>query len=302
MIRASLLLALVAASAPAAADPVKAGVLVDEGNDAFAAGDFKTAVGKYTAAYRENSARSDAFCNMGISYFKLEDLPRAHLLLEQCVVRSSLELAFKDTATAVIAQIDQTLRAAKHTPVTFKVTPEGATVVIAEFGEESKFLGDRTVWLGFGTHHVTVRMDGWEPQTVEVVTSDQNRKEVQIILREKPRVIVPPRPVEPSKPSKLPALVATGVTAVALGVTVLAFARGRSAASAGELALDPKSLGDLEDDVSTWNTVLAIGGIATLAGGGVSSYLWYRATRSPSTTVEVTPTTGGAAVRFSGRF
>lgn len=299
MIRASLILALVAASAPAAADPAKADTLVNEGNEAAAAGDFKTAVVKYTAAYRENPSRIDAFCNMGISYFKLEELPRAHLLLQQCVARGSLDLSVSLNANAVIAQIDQTLREANHTPVTFKVTPEAATVVVAEFGEESRFIGDRTIWLKFGTHHVTVRIDGFAPATVEVLTSDQKPKQVPIVLE---RVVVPRRPVEPQKPSKLPAIVVTGVTAVALGVTVLAFSRGRTDANAAEFALDAQSLSDIEDEVSKWNTVLTIGGIATIAGAGVSGYLWYRATRSPSTTVEVKPTAGGAAVTFGGRF
>ncbi len=315
MIRASLLLfALVASVAPAAADPEKARKLAEEGNAAVGAGDFKTAATKYTEAYREDTTKIDVFCNIGISYFKIGELPRAHLLLQQCIARSSLGMTFKDTAKAVVDSIEQTLREGKHTPVTIKVNPDNTSVVVVEFGEESKFVGDRTLWLPFGPHQVIARVEGFEPQTISILAADQNPKEVPITLERIPPKVQVPRQRAPS-PSKLPPLLVTGGMAIALGVAILTSGRAKDEAEAASFASDlpgdpndpdapnpfDEFRADAQSEVDKWNRFTGIALGVAAAAGVVSGYLWYRALKTPPY-LEVTPTAGGATATFTHRF
>lgn len=313
MIRfASALVVLASASRAALADPAAADRLAAEASAAASASDYKTAAAKFAAAYQEDP-RAELFCNIGISYFKADELPRAHLLLQLCVERSALDLAFKDNAKAVVASIEQSLRAEKHTPVTIHVAPENATLAIREFGPESRFVGTRTIWLAFGTHHVEARLEGYVDRAVPVVTADPNPRRVEIRL-EKPAsdptptptptpAPSPEQPRTPDRPSKLVPIATTTITVAAIVVAFVAQEKADAAAFRSQFAIDDTAIDEDEDEVSTWNTVFGTTTALAVVGAAASGYLWYRALRSPSTTrVEVTPTAGGAAAVFTTRF
>jgi hypothetical protein len=306
VIRLALAVVAVAVAAgDAVADRAASDRLAAEADAAAAANDYKTAATKFAAAYQEDPTRTDVFCNVGISYYKAGELPRAHLLLEQCVARSARDLAFKDTAKAVVAAIEQILRAEKHTPVTIRVTPENATVTIVEFGPESSFVGARTVWLPFGTHRIEVRLEGYKDLTTTVETSDQNPKSVELTV-EKAASTPPPRPPKrpegPQQPSKLLPIATSVVTAAAIVVAVVAIGKASAAADRSVFAIEPEALADDKSEVSMWNTVTGVSGAVAVIGAAASTYLWVRATRPVRTEIDIKAGATGAAVMFRRRF
>lgn len=104
------------------------------------------------------------------------------------------------------------------------------------------------------------------------------------------------------RPSKVPAIVATGITAVVLGVAVVAFKIAHSTADDAPFAIDAAAFEDDKQKISRWNTVMGVTGATAVAGAAVSTYLWVRATRSTKTRLEVAPTGGGAKVSLGLRF
>jgi hypothetical protein len=104
--------------------------------------------------------------------------------------------------------------------------------------------------------------------------------------------------------SKTPAIVATAVTgAVAIG-GVGAYLRARKLVDEAETfqGTDEVAFEQKTDKARTWLWISRGLGAVAIAGAGVSGYLWYRATRSTTTTVEVAPTGNGASVTVGGRF
>ena len=300
MIRVALLLACLAA-APAAADPAASKRAAEAAVAAATAGDFKTAAVKFTEAYQEDPTDSDAFCNIGISYFKVGEAARAHLLLAQCLDRAALELEFKDKARAVLVSIEEQLRAGGHTPVTVRLSPPNAFVTVVAFGPESQFSGARTLWLPFGTHQVEVRADGYVTETLPVTATDQKPTTVELAIKPTPVVVPPPPPPK----TKLPAWPAIATTALVVGAGVFAvIARGKAhdAADRAPFAIDQAAADGVADDVDSWNLRFGIATGVAVAAAGVSGYLWYRALHTPNTRVEVTPTSGGAAATLTRRF
>lgn len=289
----------------AVADQATADRLVAEAEAAAAADDYKTAAAKFAEAYLHDPTRTDVYCNIGISYFKVggAELPRAHLLMQQCVTKSARDLAFKDKAKAVVEQIEQTLRAGGHTPVTIRaMDPAGATIVVREFGPESKFIGTNTVWLPFGTHHVDASSDGYKDTSITIETSTQEPKSVEIRL-DKQRPATPPvtPPPPPSAPTKLVPL-ATSVAAVGgVVLSIIAFRKAREAADRGPFALDPEALDGEQSEVTKWNVLTIAGGVVGV-GAGVASYFLWRRALATRTEIDIKPGGGGASVMVRGRF
>ncbi len=309
MIRVSLALICLALTVqPVRADTAAAEKLAADASTAAAAGNFKKAAETFALAFKEDPSRTDVFCNIGISYFKAGSLPRAHVLLSQCIERSSLDLAFKDNARSVITSIEETLRKENHAPITLRPDPKNAIVVIVPFGLESEFSGTRTVWLPFGPNQVEVRAEGFLTELFPVVISEQAPKTVELRLKPKPGVDVPP----PQKPGvtdsspfpKWPAIATSVLTVGAVLIAVISYRQAQDAAESGGFAVDVEAeeSSPFPYEVSKYNLMLGISGTTAIVAGAASGYLWYRATRSPSTSVEVQPTAGGAAVTFRGRF
>lgn len=290
-------------TARAAADPATAKKLTADAIAAVQAGDYKTAAETFAHAYREDPADSSAFCNIGISYFKLGEAPRAHLLLSQCVDRTELDLAFKDQARAVLGMLDEQLRAAGHTPVTIRTTPLNAIVTVRAFGPESAFPGGRTLWLPFGSHEVEIRAEGYVTETRSIRATDQRPTSVELAIQPVPRVRETPAAPPPVRRGSIwPAIATSGVTVAAGVVALLSFQKAHAAADRGNFAVDQEAADTVADEVSRWNTVFGVSTAVAIVGAGVSGYLWYRATRTQTVELTAAPTETGAAVWLRGQF
>jgi hypothetical protein len=307
VIRASFAV-LLAATSSAAADPAAADKSAAEAVALDERGDFRGAAEKFAEAHRADPQRLNLFCNIGISYYKAQDFPRAHLLLGRCLERSAPDPKFVDAARAALTSVETTLRAGGHTPVTVNVVPTATSVTIPELFPGEAFVGPRVIWLPFGTFHLAAHAEGYRDETVEVVTSTQAPKTVELALQrpvitqdviERPPLSAP-APPPPERRSKVPALVATGGTLVAATLAGVAFFKGRARAEFARTALDDEAFAEDEQAVSTWNTTLGITGSLAIVGAGLSGFLWYRAYSAPR--VEVNASGSGASVSLRGRF
>ena len=301
MIRGALAIALLLATSHAAADPRAAEALAADAERLAKANDFRGAALKFAAAAKEDPTRADLFCNIGISFYKAADHAPAHLFLARCLELSVLDAGFVEAARAAQASVDAAVRASDHAPVRIKVTPP-ASVKIVEFGIDEAFVGDRVVWLPFGTFHVTARADGFVEQTVEVVTTSKDAKEVSITLdRAGAAEPVAPLPKpRPQRGTKLPAILSTVGTAAAIGVAVFAVGKANAAADLSATALDNETFADDKSSVDRWNTAFAVSGSLAVVGTAATAYLWYRAFK---TNVDIKAGLGGGvAVMYRGRF
>jgi hypothetical protein len=333
MSRAAVLVGtmLVAVSA-ARADPQAANRAAAEADALARAKDFRGAAAKFREAYAADP-RPDFMCNVGVAYHKAQELPRAQLFLSRCLERgSALDGKFIDVVRATLARLEATLKAGSYTPVDVVVEPRFATVSIDAFAPDETFDGGRTLWLAFASYRVTVRADGYRPQTVEVTAKDRAILPVRVAL-EREVVVEPPRepdsgvkpaqPAEdtartgtgagdqpppsapaPSRPSMVPAIAAS---AGAVVFAALAFyARGQAAdhADLAAFALHEEVYDSEADSVRTWNTVFGVGLAVAGASALASGYLWFRVLRAPSTTVSprVEVTGERASITLGGVF
>src|SRR4029079_208300 len=168
--RAVLVIAtLVAVEASGRAQPAVANRAAAEADQRALAKDYLGAAAKFREAYAADP-RPDLICNVGVAYHKAQELPRAQLFLSRCLERgSALRGSFIDVVRATMSRLEAQLKAGKFTPVDVVVEPRFAPIAIDAFAADEGFEGGRTVWLAFGTYHVTVRADGYAPRTVEVV-------------------------------------------------------------------------------------------------------------------------------------
>jgi hypothetical protein len=296
-------LALVVASATSAfADPQTADKHAAEATRLVQAGDLKGAAVEFAKAAAEDPSRPELFCNVGISFYRAQDHARAHLWLARCLDLSALDVGFVENARAALTATEAAIRETDHTPVTFTMKP-AASVHIAEFQIAEAFVGNRVVWLPFGTHHVTARAPGFRDQTIEVKTDSKTPKTITIILEPdtgEPIKPPPPPPPKPARPTKLPAIMSTVGTVAAFGIAGYAFNRARTAADLAQTALDNETFAGDQSTVNRWNTTFAISGSLAVVGTAATAYLWYRAFR---TNVEIKPALGGGvAVMYRGRF
>jgi hypothetical protein len=308
--RGWIALAFVAlAAGTAAADPAAADQAAAEAGALAKAGKFRAAAEKFREAWHADKLRSELFCNIGISYYKAKDLVRAHLLLGLCLEQAALDPKVVDGVRAVIAPVENVLRAGGHTPVRIVVEPTATSVAIVELFPDEAFVGSRVVWLPLGTYHFTGHAEGYADATVEITATSSEPRTVTIALQRPAGSEVrdakiddrPPVRETAAPPSRLPAYVATGGAVVALGVATIAFVAGHSRADLAMSALDGDTLAADKDAVSRWNTTLVIAGSAAIATTALSGYLWYRALRSEPR-IEVHAGPGGAGVSFLGRF
>ena len=301
VIRGALAIALLLASSHAAADPKLAQTLADEADRLAKANDVRGAALKFEAAWKQDPANSNLFCNIGISFYKAADHAPAHLFLARCLEQSALAAATVQAVRAALDETEAAIRASNHQPVRFQITPP-ASVKIAELGIDEAFVGNRVVWLPFGTFHVTARADGFVEQTVEVVTNSKDPKDVSITLARAGAIdpVKPPPVPKPGRRSKVPAIVATVGTAAAFGVAFLARSRAGEAADLSATALDNETFAGDKSSVDRWNTTFAISGSLAVVGTAATTYLWYRVFK---TNVEIKAGLGGGvAVMYRGRF
>ena len=324
MLRVVLVVAMLFAITPGAhADRHQADLAAAEA-DALALGkDYLGAAAKLREAYAADP-RPELICNVGVAYHKAQELPRAQLYLGRCLERGSvLGDAFMATVRATLARLEAALKAGNYTPVDIVVDPRFATVAIDAFAAGETFDGGRTVWLPFGSYHVTVRAEGYRAQTVEVAAKDHAIVTVDVVLIREPVVAAPDRPpaappvalpTGPAAPvdtapaprgSSLVLPLCATVATVGLAVVALyAHSQASDHADRAGLAVSRVAYDAEGDSTRTWNTIfgvdLAFTGVAALASG----YLWVRFVRSPASTItpRIEASGQGAAILFDGRF
>src|SRR5438874_5540734 len=99
----------IALAGRAGADPAKADALAADANTAVRAGDFAGAAAKFRAAYAEDP-RPELVCNVGVAYYKANDLVRAHHYLSTChATGEQLDAKFMANVEAVIGAVEAEL-------------------------------------------------------------------------------------------------------------------------------------------------------------------------------------------------
>lgn len=292
------------AVAEAAPDAARADALAAEAEALAKAGDFVGAAGKFRDAHAADP-RPELLCNVGVAFHKARDLPRAQLYLGQCLTRGgSLDPGFLAAVRAVFAAVEDQLRAGEFAPVDVSPEPSGAAFTVSAFSEGDTLVGARLVWLPFGHHTLHVTADGYRPFDVVLDVGTRDHRAIRPRLLRVATVVEPPPPpvIQPVRRTPRPALIASGAT-VAIGITAGALyllARG-AARDAGAADIDQPTYRDRVDTARAYQHASWVA--AGLAGVGAvaSGYLWYRALRAPAA-VEVAPTAGGVALRWSGGF
>lgn len=309
MIRVAVVVVVALAGVRAEASPAKADELAEAASALAANNQHAEAAAKFAEAAREDPSRPEFVCNVGISYYKADQPARAHLLLKLCSDRTALPAAQASALPPVIASIEDTLRAGGHAQVALRVKPSTSTANVVEWGSEATFIGDRLVWLPQGVFHVTARSEGYVDREVTVKIDGTTKQELEILLeRPKPGDVVKPPPRPPvtttssSRPSMLPPIATSAVLVGGVVLAVIASGKASENADRSPFALTDEAFQESKDEVSKWNTVTGVGIAAAVVGAGASAFLWYRVLKHKDAPVEITPTAGGAAVTFGGRF
>jgi hypothetical protein len=289
-------------------------------------GDFVGAAGKYKLAY-EQDPRPELICNVGVAYYKAKELPRAQLFLNRCLERgTALDAKFVASVRKVLEAVETALRGGAFTPVDIVVEPASATVVVHAFGSDEGFIGSRVVWLARGKQTLVAKAEGYVEQSVDIDAQGRERQPVKITLQRTPapepqagsgsadtgsaappagggsavvtEPVPPAPPIHYERPSKVPAIVATGVSVAALAVAIVSFQRAHDKAEVAQFALGPDAYEGDKSTVGTWNTVMVTGVVVSVASAGLAGYLWSRAFRSPSLEMQAT----GSSIAISGRW
>jgi hypothetical protein len=320
---------IVAAAAVARADPQTATRLAAEADALALAKDYVGAAAKFREAYAADP-RPELICNVGVAYLRAKELPRAQLFLSRCLERgSALKGKFIDDVRATMSRLEASLKAGRYTPVDVVVEPRFATVAIDAFAPDEAFEGGRTLWLAFGTYHVTVRADGYAPRTVELNAGNGALLPLRVTLERE--VIVPPkrepepaekapppggvvgpttgeieRPPAPApshRPSMLPAIAATAATVVAASFAIIARLKAGDHADRARFALDTDNFDSEADATQRWNTFFGVGVAVAGASAVASGYFWYRVVKAPpSTAARVEVSRHGASITLGGQF
>lgn len=308
----------------ARADRAGADRLSDEANALAANKDFTGAAAKFRAAYVEDP-RGDLLCNVGIAYQRAKLWPRAQMYLSQCLVRgASVDRAVLDSVRVLLTSVEDKLRAGDFTPVDIVVAPGGASVAIDGFDPEDAFIGSRLVWLPFGSHAITIAMEGYtaETRTVDAVTHDTRTVKVELAKAapvdtpkpppvdtpkpppERPLVHPPPPPPPVHRSLAIP-LGTTAGAAVLGGVAIVELLAAQSNADdANQLAktaLDPVAYQSKVDAAHRDRLIAVTTGVCGGLAAGAAVYLWVRYVKTPSR-LEVATHPGGATLSVSGRF
>jgi len=299
-------------------------------------GDFVGAAGKFKLAYARDP-KPATICNVGVAYYKAKQLARAQLFLNRCLERgTALQQTFVDQVRTVLTSIEQTLRAGDFTPVDITVEPGGASVSVVEYGDDEAFIGARVLWLPFGPHKLTARLDGYVEQTVEIDATGHDVKPIKISLVKVPDqtpetgsgsatstgsasnagsgsgsattidhagfTTVPA--AEVPRPSPVPAIAATSFAAIGVAMVIVGYKKAHDRAEYAQFAVSPEVFERDKDAIKTWNTVIVTGFGVGVVGAAAAGYLWSRFLRAPSPShVEVEPATGGGVVMsLSGRW
>ncbi len=297
---------VLAITRPAMADPNDADRRADEGKALAAQGKFHEAA----VAFREGYAiepRPQLICNVGISYYKANELPRAAYYLEKCrEIGGQLDAAFLDNVDKVLAAVRQVLASGGFASITIAVEPPTAATTIVGGPYDEPIVGSRTVWVPPGTYTVKVRATGFRDFSDQLQAAEHGSLAIRTKLEPEPKIIVddphtspaPPPPVPrppPDSPSAWPAL-ATSIGAAAAGVlAAIAFAHANTENDLAAKTTDHRTYQDLRANTLTYEHISWFAGGLAGASAIASGFLWYRAWH-------VEPTQSGAVISLAGKF
>ncbi len=310
----------------ASASPEQGKALADEAAKLAAANQMVAAAAKFREAYASDP-RPEYVCNVGVAYLKAPDLPRAQRYLSDCTqLGASLSKDFLASVRKVMETVEAKLVAGNYTPVDLFVEPVQATILVeGAVPFDEPIVGSRRAWFPYGSYKLVVHAEGYTDKVVELAAKDHAAVRLATKLDrpteappfEKPPIEKPPnerppigqlpgeKPIAPppeGPPSKLPAITATAGTGVAAVAGVVLFVMAKNKRDKANETTVEMGFDQLEQDMESRLLGARIAGGVAIVGAGVSAYLWYRATRSTSTTLEVQATGSGAAMVFGGRF
>jgi len=309
-VRMALLLAI---ARPAVADRAAADKLAADATTLASQGKLAEAAATFRAAYAQDP-RPQLICNVGVAYYKANELPRAAFYLEQCrALGGQLDAAFLDNVDKVLAAVRHVLAAGDFAPVTLIVEPPTAATTLADSPFDEPIVGQHSVWVPFGTYRVHVHQDGYVDHDEPLHATARTPITVHVTLEKQPALEpVKPPPPAPEGPKPLPAEpVRTPVAAgrpsrvPAIATTAGTIALGALAGLAYLHALDLNDQAGKTHDLTTYKSLRAstldykhaswvAGGLAGV-GAIASGLLWYRALH-----VEVAP--DHAVAMISGTF
>lgn len=308
--RCSLLVAVIAlAPQRSDADPAAAEALEREAQSRAASGDLTGAAAKFREAHREHP-RPDLICNVGVAYYKAEDLPRAHRYLDQCVATGgSLDREFITNVKTVLTAVEDTLTNADFKPLNFIVQPASATVTFASGPHDEALVGSRQVWVPFGTYRVTIHSEGFTDQVLEIDANTRTRGDFSVKLEPAAAKVdtkepepLPPGPERSPEGRNYVAPIIASAAAGAFGGLALGFyLSARSNARKANETLDRTVYEESSDTATSRQTIAIIAVGAASVTAVVAGYLWYRAATS-KTRVEVSATASSASLSLVGRF
>jgi len=276
---------VLAIARPAIADRAAADKLADDANALASQGKLAEAAAEFRAAYAEDP-RPKLLCNVGVAYYKANDLPRAAFHLERCrAVGGQLDAAFLDNVDQVLAAVRRVLAAGEFTPVTILTDPATASATFDHGPIDEPIIGQQTVWLPFGTYRLHVHEDGYVDRDEPVHAADHTAITTRVTL-ERPQPIKPPvhaeRIAPPSTPppapgpSKIPAIAATAGTVVVGVLAGLAYFHASDLNDQAGKTQDYSTYRDLRASTLGYKHLAWLGGGFAAAGAVASTLLWYR--------------------------
>lgn len=170
-------------------------------------------------------------------------------------------------------------------------------------------------------YRATISAPGFTPRDVEIEADTRAAVQIRNKLdpapvvdeppppppppREDNIVVTPPPPPAPAPPptrarSKVPAIVATATTGAAAITAALLYAKARTYINDAEAAATKPKFDELVDTAHRFQHASWVAAGVAGAGALVSGWLWYRSSRPVR--VEMTTTSGGAAVSVGGVF
>ena len=184
------------------------------------------AIGLFKQGYELNP-NPVILCNIGQAYRIMGQLPRAHLMMSECMRRLP---AVQPTAVASFRPVLDELEAAlpeKHVAVDVVSAPTGARLGASVFADDESVQAPAVIWLPEGVHTITASFPGFADSRQEVtITADDvaghPRKSVKLELQPEDtggvdRIVEPEPEPEPSSSRRT-----VGWIAVAGGAALLA--------------------------------------------------------------------------------
>lgn len=167
-------------------------------------------------------------CNIGQAYRVLGKLPRAHMMLTECMRRlPAVQPAAVESFQSVLEDIE-VLMPKEHVAVDVVSTPRGAQLNASVFAPDEQLAAPAIIWLPEGVHTITARLAGYQDSTREITITAEDvsghpRKGVKIELQPGEDKVVDPI-VEPPPPGPSPSSGrrTTGWIALAGGVALVA--------------------------------------------------------------------------------